>query len=80
MELNESVKQKYNGYLFYKTEMYNPWSILNYADTGHLENYWINTSTNYLIRQSVSEAFAISRDDRPRSSVFGTNGDFTVAG
>jgi hypothetical protein len=56
LPLDEPVKQKYNGYLFYKTEMYNPWSVLNYADIGRLDNYWINTSTNYLVRQSISEA------------------------
>ena len=54
--LNEQVKQKYDGYIFGKTEMYNPWSALNYADTGLLENYWLNTSTNFLIRKSVAEA------------------------
>jgi hypothetical protein len=56
LELNEPVKQKYNGYIFCKTEIYNPWSVLNYADTGNLESYWINTSTNYLVRKSIAEA------------------------
>jgi hypothetical protein len=56
LELSENVKQKYDGYLFGKTEMYNPWSALKYADTGVLDNYWINTSTNALIRESISEA------------------------
>jgi hypothetical protein len=56
LELNDQVKQKYNGYLFYKTEIYNPWSVLNYADRRRLENYWLNTSTNYLIHQSINEA------------------------
>jgi hypothetical protein len=54
--LNDQVKQKYNGYLFYESEMYNPWSILNYANRGKLDNYWINTSTNYLVRQSIANA------------------------
>jgi hypothetical protein len=54
--LDESVRQKYDGYLFYQTEMYNPWSVLNYADTGQLENFWINTSTNFLVRKSIAEA------------------------
>jgi len=55
------VKQKYDGYLFGKTEMYNPWSLLHYADTGKLKNYWINTSTNYLIRKSIAEAGGLFR-------------------
>jgi hypothetical protein len=56
LSLDERVKQKYNGYMFYQTEMYNPWSILNYADSGELTNYWLNTSTNYLVRQSITDA------------------------
>ena len=54
--LTEEVKQKYDGYLFHKAEMYNPWSVLCYADTGLLRNYWINTSTNALVRHSINEA------------------------
>ena len=56
LTLDERVKQKYDGYQFGKTEMYNPWSLLYYAETGELRNYWINTSTNQLIRESISEA------------------------
>lgn len=36
--------------------MYNPWSILNYADIGTPDNYWINTSSNYLIRSALQSA------------------------
>ncbi|MCL2059959.1 MAG: ATP-binding protein, partial [Oscillospiraceae bacterium] len=56
LDLDESVKQKYDGYLFGNTEIYNPWSLLYYAETGELKNYWINTSTNALIRKSIAEA------------------------
>ena len=35
---------------------YNPWSLLNYADLKRLDNYWVNTSTNYLIRHALSQA------------------------
>jgi hypothetical protein len=63
LELNEEVKQRYDGYLFHKSEVYNPWSILNYADTGMLKNYWINTSTNYLVRKSIAEAGSRFRKD-----------------
>ena len=56
LSITAEVKQRYDGYLFYKTEMYNPWSVLNYAKTGLLKNYWINTSTNALVRQSINDA------------------------
>ena len=56
LTLDAAAKQKYNGYMFGGTEMYNPWSLLYYVDTGELKNYWINTSTNYLVRKSIAEA------------------------
>ncbi len=31
LELNEEVKAMYNGYRFGDEEIYNPWSVLNYA-------------------------------------------------
>jgi len=52
-ELNEEVTNFYDGYLFGEIEMYNPWSILNYADNGIMKNYWVNVSTNQLIHQSI---------------------------
>lgn len=66
LELDEQVKQRYDGYVFYRTEMFNPWSVLSYADSGILKNYWINTSTNYLIRKSISEASGIFIKDFDR--------------
>ena len=61
LSLDDSVKQRYDGYLFGEEEMYNPWSVLYYADTGILDNYWLNTSTNFLIRQSISQAGSLFR-------------------
>lgn len=56
LELTEEVKKMYDGYHIGGIEMYNPWSILNYAKRGRLENYWIKTSTNFLIRKAMSDA------------------------
>ena len=53
LELNEEVKSMYDGYNFNGTEIYNPWSILNYADKQELQPYWVNTSGNGLIINSV---------------------------
>lgn len=55
-ELNSRVRNMYDGYRFADKEVYNPWSVLNYADSGYLDNYWVNTSSNYLIRQALEMA------------------------
>ncbi len=55
-----SVKKWYDGFTFgTKTDIYNPWSIINYLDTGKLRTYWANTSSNSLIGKMVREG---SRD------------------
>lgn len=46
----------YDGYRIGGVDLYNPWSILNYADTGFLDNYWVNTSSNFLIRGALQKA------------------------
>ena len=51
LELTPEVKQMYNGYIFGKKEIYNPWSIINYASDKTLLPYWINTSGNDLLQQ-----------------------------
>ena len=51
LELNEEVKRMYDGYVFGQQEIYNPWSILNYANRKTLQPYWINTSSDELLRQ-----------------------------
>ena len=56
--LSENVKNMYDGYIFGTQEIYNPWSILNYAESGNLYPYWINTSSDELLR----ELFEVSRD------------------
>ena len=56
MELSQEVRLYYDGYIFSDLNMYNPWSILYYLDEGELKPYWINTSTNALIKQSIQNA------------------------
>jgi len=55
-ELQEDIRLYYDGYIFAGLNMYNPWSILNYIDSRELKPYWINTSTNVLIRESIGNA------------------------
>ena len=43
------VKDWYDGYRFGKSEVYNPWSILNFLHAKELRAYWVDTSGNDLI-------------------------------
>ena len=56
LNLNDDVRQMYDGYRIGGIDMYNPWSILNYAKRGQLENYWVKTSANFLVRDAMSKA------------------------
>ncbi len=62
MEKYQELKEWYDGYLFGGTEIYNPWSIINYVDMARADAstfprpYWINTSSNSIIKELVEEA------------------------
>ena len=43
------VKAWYDGYRFGNSDVYNPWSILNFIQSEELRAYWIETSGNFLI-------------------------------
>ena len=45
----EDVKDWYDGYKFGSSEVYNPWSILNFLQDKELRAYWVDTSGNDLI-------------------------------
>ncbi|MFA6527347.1 MAG: AAA family ATPase [Candidatus Babeliales bacterium] len=52
----DDVRTWYNGYSSGQLKVYNPWSIINCArNNGKLEPYWINTSSNDLIKQLLQE-------------------------
>ena len=55
LELNEDVKNMYDGYVFGGVEIYNPWSILNYAEDKVLRPYWLNSSSNDLIFSCIKK-------------------------
>lgn len=61
----EEVKSWYNGYVFGRQTIYNPWSIVNYCANWQegLQPYWVNTSGNELIRQLLTESDGESRRD-----------------
>ncbi len=54
----ENVKKWYNGYKFGNTtNIYNPWSILNYAIShkGGFKTFWANTSSDELIKEQLKK-------------------------
>lgn len=53
LELNDEVKEMYDGYKMGDKEIYNPWSILNYARRKVLVPYWVNTSANTMLKQAI---------------------------
>lgn len=55
LKLTSEVKDMYDGYNFSGLSIYNPWSILNYADTKKLLPFWINTSGNELIMDAMEK-------------------------
>ena len=52
----EEVKKWYDGYKFGNAEVYNPWSIINYLSDRGLQAYWVNTSDNALIYDSLKNS------------------------
>ena len=52
----EEVKRLYDGFIFgTHKDIYNPWSILNFIDTGIFSTYWANTSANSLVGKLLRE-------------------------
>ena len=50
----DNVKKWYDGFCFgNKSDIYNPWSITKYLDTGKFDSYWVNTSSNSLIDKLI---------------------------
>ena len=50
-----NVKDWYDGYKFGDSEVYNPWSILNFLQYKELRAYWVDTSGNDLIKDVLKK-------------------------
>lgn len=52
----EDVKKWYDGFIFgNESDIYNPWSILNFLDKKNLTTYWANSSSNSLVGKLIRE-------------------------
>ena len=53
----DELKNWYNGYLFGSTEIYNPWSVINYISKGCIpQAYWVNTGKNEILEEVLKVA------------------------
>ena len=53
----EELKDWYDGYLFGNTEIYNPWSVINYISKGCIpQAYWVNTGKNEILEDVLKAA------------------------
>ena len=56
----EEIKKWYDGYTIGNTKgIYNPWSILNYLNRKELVPYWVNTSSNDLIKLILKNSVTV---------------------
>ena len=62
-----AVKEWYDGFTFGDVkDIYNPWSIINYLQTGKIDSYWTDSSSNGIVNKliktgtpDVKEAMAV---------------------
>jgi hypothetical protein len=56
VDQKKQVKYWYDGFTFGKqSDIYNPWSVINFLDKGKVGAYWANTSSNGLVGKLIRE-------------------------
>lgn len=64
-----AVKEWYDGYMFGNLGIYCPWDVINYCgdlrdgSVSEPQNYWVNTSSNDIIRKFIDRADATTKDE-----------------
>lgn len=63
----DTMRQWYDGYLFGKNEVYNPWSVIKYvkehnsAPDAFPKPYWSNTSSNDIVKHLIEHADLVTK-------------------
>ena len=71
-EKYDVIKKWYDGYRFGELEVYCPWDVVSYCHTLKMnpseepQNYWVNTSSNSIIRKFIDMADAATKDEIER--------------
>ena len=56
----DEIKKWYDGYKIGEQEgIYNPWSVLQYMKNKKLKPYWVNTSSNDLIKMTLKNSTTV---------------------
>lgn len=69
MEKHDAIKKWYDGYRFGDMEVYCPWDVVSYCHALKMspstepQNYWVNTSSNDIIRRFLNRAKTADRND-----------------
>ncbi len=64
-----TIKEWYDGYRFGDLEIYCPWDVISYVHALKMkpsvnpQNYWVNTSSNDIIRKFISIAKTTTRNE-----------------
>jgi len=69
MDKYDAVREWYDGYHFGELDIYCPWDLVSYCHALRMkpsitpQNYWVNTSSNDIIRSFLSKANATTRNE-----------------
>lgn len=69
MEKYDAIREWYDGYHFNSLDAYCPWDVVCYCHALKMnpstkpQNYWVNTSSNDIIRRFLAKADAVTRDE-----------------
>jgi len=69
MDRYDAVKEWYDGYHFGELSIYCPWDVVSYCHALKMkptispQNYWVNTSSNSIIRKFINKAKTTTRDE-----------------
>ncbi len=65
----DDIRRWYDGYLFGNSEVYNPWSVVNFMSdlcankSAFVRSYWANTSSNDVVRDLIRHADVTAREE-----------------
>ena len=65
----DAVKEWYDGYRFGDVGIYCPWDVINYCgdlrdeSVAEPQNYWVNTSSNDIVRRFINKADASTKNE-----------------